>query len=77
MDWRPDIIHCNDWQSALVIAYLKVLYKDDPFFKRTAAVYSVHNLGYLGMFPKVNLAATGLGLGRSPPRSWSSGGTSR
>ncbi|MDD5594531.1 MAG: glycogen/starch synthase, partial [Candidatus Margulisbacteria bacterium] len=52
INWKPDIIHCNDWQSALVIAYLKVLYKDDPFFARTAAVYSIHNMGYLGMFPK-------------------------
>lgn len=59
--WRPDIIHCNDWQSALVIAYLKLLYHDTDFFKRTATVYSVHNMGYLGMFPKEKLAATGLG----------------
>jgi starch synthase len=61
LNWKPDIIHCNDWQSALVICYLKVLYKDDPFFKRTATVYSVHNMGYLGMFPKKMLPLTGLG----------------
>ncbi len=59
--WKPDIIHCNDWQSALVIAYLKLLYQDNDFFKRTAAVYSVHNMAYLGLFPKEKLKATGLG----------------
>ncbi|MBN3033909.1 MAG: glycogen synthase [Candidatus Saganbacteria bacterium] len=59
--WRPDIVHCNDWQSALVLAYLKLLYQDSDFFRRTAAVYSVHNIGYLGIFPKEKLAATGLG----------------
>ena len=61
LGWIPDIIHCNDWQSALVLAYLKTIYKDDPLFRRTAAVYSVHNLGYLGMFPKEKMPATGLG----------------
>jgi len=69
LDWRPDIIHCNDWQSALVIAYLKVLYKDDPFFKRTAAVYSIHNLGYLGLFPKEKMPATGLGGDQFTPET--------
>jgi starch synthase len=69
LDWRPDILHCNDWQSALVIAYLKVLYKDDPFFKRTAAVYSIHNMGYLGMFPKEKLPLTGLGPDQFKPEA--------
>lgn len=61
LNWRPDIIHGNDWQSALVIARLKVLFRDDPFFARTATVYSVHNMAYLGLFPKDKLAVTGLG----------------
>ncbi len=69
LDWRPDIVHCNDWQSALVIAYLKVLFKDDPFFKRTATVYSVHNMGYLGMFPKEKLPLTGLGSDQFRPEA--------
>jgi starch synthase len=69
LDWRPDIVHGNDWQSALVIAYLKVLYKDDPFFKRTATVYSIHNMGYLGMFPKEKLPLTGLGWDQFRPEA--------
>lgn len=60
LNWSPDIIHCNDWQTALVIAYLKIKYNNDPFFKRTATVYSVHNMGYLGLFPKEKMPATGL-----------------
>ncbi|CUS80652.1 Starch synthase catalytic domain-containing protein [Candidatus Kryptonium thompsonii] len=32
LGWRPDIIHCNDWQTALVPVYLKTLYKNEPFF---------------------------------------------
>lgn len=59
-NWRPDIIHANDWQSGLAVAYLKTILKDDPFFKRTAAVYTIHNMDYLGLFPKEKFAATGL-----------------
>lgn len=61
LSWKPDIIHCNDWQSALVIMYLKLKYKNDPSLQRIATVYSVHNLAYLGMFDKNQLPATGFG----------------
>ena len=47
---RPDVIHCNDWQTGMVPVYLKTLYKNDPFFKDTAIVFTVHNLGYQGLF---------------------------
>ncbi|OGB89158.1 hypothetical protein A2625_02425 [candidate division WOR-1 bacterium RIFCSPHIGHO2_01_FULL_53_15] len=69
LGWIPDVIHCNDWQSALVIAYLKVIYKDDLLFKRTAAVYSIHNMGYLGMFPKEKLPLTGLSWDQFKPEA--------
>lgn len=69
INWKPDIIHGNDWQSALVIAYLKVLYKNDPFFSRTATVYSIHNMGYLGLFPKEKLMYTGLGPDQLKPEA--------
>lgn len=52
LKWQPDIIHLNDWQSALIPAYLKTKYTDDPFFKHTASVFSIHNLAYQGGFPK-------------------------
>lgn len=60
-NWQPDVIHLNDWQTALVAAYLRVTYHDDPFFRRMAVIYSIHNMGYLGTFPKEKLPLTGLG----------------
>lgn len=49
--WQPDIIHCNDWQTALIPFYLKTHYKDDEFFKNTRTVLTIHNLAYQGVFP--------------------------
>ncbi len=51
LQWKPDIIHCNDWQGGLVPALLKGRFKDDPFFKDTKVVFTVHNLEYQGNFP--------------------------
>jgi len=50
LDWRPDIIHCNDWHTAIIPNWLKTIYKDDPFFAHTATVYTIHNLAYQGIF---------------------------
>ena len=50
--WQPDIIHCNEWQTALIPFYLKTLYKDDEFFKNTKTVLTLHNLAYQGIFPR-------------------------
>lgn len=59
LGWAPDIIHCNDWMTALIPAYLKTLYKDDPFFKNTKTVYTVHNIAYQGDFDKSALTKAG------------------
>ena len=58
--WQPDIIHANDWQSALIPAYLKTLYAGDPFFKQTQTVFSIHNLAYQGNFPKETFQKIGV-----------------
>jgi len=50
LDWQPDIIHCNDWHTAIIPNWLKTIYKDDPFFQHTASVYTIHNLAYQGIF---------------------------
>ena len=42
LGWSPDIVHCHGWMSALVPAYLKTLYKDDPTFKNSKIIYSVY-----------------------------------
>jgi starch synthase len=52
LSWQPNIVHANDWQSALLPAYLNTLYAGDLFFKDTATVFSIHNLAYQGNFPK-------------------------
>jgi len=49
--WQPDIIHCNEWQTALIPYYLKTYFKEDKFFKNTKTVLSLHNLAYQGIFP--------------------------
>ncbi len=51
MGWKPDIIHCNDWQTGLIPVFIKTIYKDDPFFKDVATLFTIHNLGYQGNFP--------------------------
>jgi len=52
MDFQPDIIHTNDWQSALVNIYLKLYYKNDDFFKNSNTILTIHNIGYQGIFDK-------------------------
>jgi len=47
----PEIIHCHDWQSALLPIYLRNLYAEDDFFRNSAVVFTIHNLGYQGLFP--------------------------
>ncbi|MFA5876090.1 MAG: glycogen synthase GlgA [Candidatus Margulisiibacteriota bacterium] len=65
--WKPNLVHANDWQAALLIAYIKVLNFTNPFYENTATVYSIHNLGYLGLFPKEKMPVTGLGWDQFTP----------
>jgi starch synthase len=60
LGWQPDIIHCNDWPTGLVPVYLKTIYKEDPFYKNTKTVFTIHNMAYQGIFPKSSFAKTGL-----------------
>ena len=46
LDWTPDVIHCNDWQSGLVPALLSLE------ANRPATVFTIHNMAYQGLFPK-------------------------
>ena len=50
LDWRPDVIHCHDWHTAIVPNWLKTIYKDDPFFAGVVTIYTIHNLAYQGIF---------------------------
>jgi starch synthase len=61
LDYSPDIIHCNDWQTGLVPLYLKTLYRGPETLRETKAVFTVHNLGYQGIFWHWDMRLTGLG----------------
>lgn len=61
INFSPDIVHANDWHTALLPAYLKRLYVDDPLFYHTASVLTIHNLAYQGRYDRYYFAFTGLG----------------
>jgi len=61
LDYQPDIIHCNDWQSGLIPLSLKTKYAEDPFYNKIATLFTIHNLQYQGVFPKNTLRLVGLG----------------
>lgn len=58
----PDIIHCNDWQTGLLPAYLASVYRHDPYFARTRTLFTIHNLAYQGIFNPGLLGHIGLGF---------------
>lgn len=60
IDFQPDIIHCNDWHTGLIPAYLKSVYSQDLWFAKTRTLFSIHNLGYQGNFPIEKFPVTGL-----------------
>jgi starch synthase len=47
----PHVFHCHDWQSALLPVMLRTLYAEDPAFREVATVFTIHNMGYQGLFP--------------------------
>lgn len=48
LDWRPDVINCNDWHTALVPFGLRNRAWNDPFYQGAASALTIHNLGYRG-----------------------------
>lgn len=55
---NPDLVHCNDWQTGLIPVYIKTLYRS--VFKKTALVFTIHNMAYQGIFPAALFNITGL-----------------
>src|SRR5205814_7180532 len=47
----PDVFHCHDWQAALVPVLLRTQYSEDPAFRDAGTVFTIHNIGYQGLFP--------------------------
>jgi starch synthase len=58
--FRADLLHCHDWQSGLVPVYLRSRYRLDPTFIGIPVLFTIHNLGYQGLFPRTALAQVGL-----------------
>jgi starch synthase len=58
--FRTDVFHCHDWQSGLVPAYLRTTFSTDPTFFGVKTLFTIHNLGYQGLFPRTALAEVGL-----------------
>ena len=50
IDFKPDIIHCNDWQTAMVPVYLNEYYKADPLYTDIKTVFTIHNIQYQGKY---------------------------
>ncbi|MGC9328553.1 MAG: glycogen synthase, partial [Candidatus Hinthialibacter sp.] len=49
--WKPDLIHANDWQTALLPVYLKTLYKKHAVLGKIKTLFTIHNMAYQGLFP--------------------------
>ena len=48
--FTPDVIHCNDWQTAMVPVFLNEFYKQDPFYANIKTVFTIHNIQYQGKY---------------------------
>lgn len=58
--WPADVIHCHDWQTGLVPVLLRTSYGDDPAVKNIPVVFTIHNMGYQGLFPREVLERAGI-----------------
>ena len=63
LDWVPDIVHCNDWQTALIPVFLRTQpdMTADPALQQMKVVFTIHNLAYQGLFPLEEGPAIGIG----------------
>lgn len=59
-NFKPDILHIHDWQTALGSAYLKIWHWDDPMLKDTASLLTIHNIGYQGKYHAGHMDYLGL-----------------
>ena len=67
LDLRPDVVHLNDFQTALVAPYMRELYAHEPRFDRAASIYSIHNLAYQGVYPLDRITTVGFSPDHAAP----------
>jgi starch synthase len=60
LDLRPDVIHCNDWQTGMIPVLLREAYRDLPEFRSIGTLLTVHNLAYQGVFWHYDMPLTRL-----------------
>lgn len=71
IDFTPDIIHAHDYHTAPAMAFLKIYYKQEERFAKTAGVFTIHNLAFQGKFnPFRVMDFTGFGMKEFYPGSW-------
>ena len=68
MDFDPDVLHCNDWQTALAPVFLREFYREPEKTKDIKTVFTIHNIKFQGMFSEMLLGDI-LGLA-STPAAW-------
>ena len=59
----PDVIHCHDWQTGLVPAMIKGLHTGTSLLEDASTIFTIHNIGYPGIFPEERFFVTGLSKG--------------
>ena len=60
INYRPDVIHCNDWQTALIPFYLRFKLGHDTFYRNIKTLFTIHNMAYQGIFDKTVLRKIGI-----------------
>jgi starch synthase len=60
LKFKPDIVHANDWHTAVLPAYLKKLCNNDPLLRNTASVLTIHNIAYQGRYDRYYYYYAGL-----------------
>jgi len=55
----PDILHCHDHQTGLIPAYLRKIYRTDYSYSQTSTIFTIHNMGYQGLFPREVMTRSG------------------
>src|SRR6185369_8870099 len=66
LDWQPDVVHGNDWPCGFAMMELRARKRYEEFFRNTRSVFSLHNVGYQGLFDVGDL--WWLGFGDPPDR---------
>ena len=66
LDWQPDVVHGNDWPCGFALAELRARRRHEQFFQQTKSLFSLHNVGYQGLFDAGDL--WWLGFGDPPER---------